>query len=459
MTIFTVNIIEARFVLMKIIIAGDGDTGTHLANTLSIENQDIVLIGTDRSRLSELEASCNFITYSGNAVSASDLKCCGISDTDLFVAVTKDENINIVSAQIAKSCGAGRCVARIDNPEFLGSPSKEILCNSGIDMLIYPERLAADEIVDFINHNWVRDWFDVHQGELIVAGVKIGSGSSLIGKKLRDAVSVPRFFHVSALKRTDDIMIPRGDTEIMTGDILYFSVLPENVSDLCDICGARQNRIDKIIITGGGRITENLLSYICSGYDITVIDSDPERCCYIASRFPKITVVNTKANDVATLRDEGIGHCDMFLALTGSSEKNIVSCMVAREHGVERTLARIEDLQYIPEAESLCIDKIINKKLLNVSKILNTLVETDFDEAQCMLLDHAEIIKLTAHTGSRIVSRPISQLSLPHDITIGGLIRNGKGLLAEGCTQIEPGDHVLVFCQIGSLPKVERLFR
>ncbi len=444
---------------MRIIIAGDGDTATHLANTLSIENQDIVLLGSDSERLAELEATCNLITFSGSAVSVSDLKQCGVDYADLFVAVMNDENLNIVSAEISKSCGAKRCVARIDNTAFLEPEVREMIRRNGVDSLIYPEGLAAKEIVNFIRHNWVMEWVDIHNGELMVVGVRMGHDSLLTGKRLKDVASSPRFFHVSALRRMDHIVIPRGDTEIKEGDILYFSVLPEDVAHLREICGGVEKKVRKIMITGGGRVTENLLSEVHGDYDIVVIDSDVMRCRYIASKFGDVTVVNTRASDVATLKEEGIGSCDMFLALTGSPEKNIVSCMVAREHGVSRTLARIEELQYIPEAESLSIDKIVNKKLLNVGKILNTLVETNFNGAQCMLLDNAEIIKLVAHPDSKIVSKPVSQLNLPKEVTIGGLIRDGKGFLVEGHTRIDPGDHVLVFCQIGSLPKVERLFQ
>ncbi len=444
---------------MRIIIAGDGDTGTHLANTLSIENQDIVLIGTDRNHLSELESEYNIITCAGSPVSYTDLSRCGVSEANLFVAVTGDENLNLIAAQTAKGCGAKKCVARVDNPDFLHPRVNGIFRRNGVDALIYPERLAADEIINFIRHNWVREWFVVNDGKLIVAGVKTGGSSTLIGRRLKDTATNPRYFHVSALKRNSETMIPRGDTMILEGDILYFSVLPENIGKLYEICGNAQTRICKIMVTGGGRVTENLLEEIHSDYDVTLIESDADRCNYLAARFQDVTVVNTQANDVTTLKDEGLEHCDLFLALTGSSEKNIVSCMVAREHGVGKTLARIEELQYIPEAESLSIDKIINKKLLNVSKILDSLMETSFDEAQCMLLDRAEIIKLTAHPGSRIVSRPICELSLPAGITIGGIIRDGKGMLAEGRTCIKPGDNVLIFSHIGSLSKIENLFR
>lgn len=444
---------------MKILIAGAGDTGTHLANTLSVENQDIVLIGTDQRHLADLDSVSNFMTFMGNPGSASDLLQCGAGEADLFVAVTPDENINLVSAQIAKGCGAKRCVARVDTPVYLQPESAAVLKKNGIDSLIYPEELAAEEICHFISHNWVRQWFEVRTGEIAIVGVRIRSNAPIAGRSLKEVAVMPRKFHVSAIKRDSDIIIPRGDTVIMAEDEVYFTVLPENMDYLSNLCGCETVEAKRIMITGAGRVTENLLEKIAGRYSITVIEPDRERCRVIASRFPKVIVVNARANDVSTLKDEGIDKCDIFLALTGSSETNIVTCMVAREHGVVKTVARIEELQYIPEAESLSIDKIINKKLINVSKILNVLIDANSEKTQCMSLDNAEIIELIAREGSRIVSQPIAELSLPHDITIGGLIRDGKGSLVEGKTQIFPGDHVMVFCVTGSLSKVEKLFR
>ena len=213
------------------------------------------------------------------------------------------------------------------------------------------------------------------------------------------------------------------------------------------------------MITGAGRVTENLLELVGRKYDITVIDPDRERCRVIASRFPDTAVVNATANDVVTLKEEGIDGCDAFLALTGSSERNIVSCMVARERGVAKTLARIEELQYIPEAESLSNDKIINKKVLNSGRILNVLLDTNMASTQCLSLDKAEVTGMIAPAGSKIVSRPISELSLPRGLTIAGLIRDGEGQLVEGRTHIQPGDYVVLFYISGALGKIEKLFR
>ena len=444
---------------MKVIIAGDGETGQHIARILSIENQDIVLMGSDRARLSELDAVYNFITFEGNPVSVHNLMKCGADNADLFVAVTPDETVNIVSCQLAKSCGVRKCVARIDNPELSDGKAAVAIRSFGVDMTIYPEKLAAYEIERFIAHNWVSKWFELHDGKLLVAGIYMPAGSPLCGRRLRDIPNNPRIFHVSAIRRGDEIIIPRGDDRLNAGDTVYFCVLPDNLDSLEQLCGKKQLTVRKIMITGAGRVTENLLESIHGRMSITVIDPDSERCRIIAARFPKIVVVNATSNDVTTLKDEGIDTADMFLALTGSSERNIVSCMVAREHNVPRTLARIEELQYAPEAESLAIDKIINKKQLNAGKILHLLLGMDVSTPQCLSLDKAEITEMVAPEGSRITSKTISRLDLPRELTIGGIIRDGRGMMVDGNTQILAGDHVMVFCLAGALTKVERLFK
>lgn len=444
---------------MRIIIAGEGETGTHLANMLSVENQDIVLMGVDGERLSALDAVSNFITFEGSPMSRRNLLQCGADSADLFVAVTPDETVNVIACELAKDCGTRKCVARVDNPEFAEGRVSEMLRSHGIDVTIFPEKLAAIDISRFIAHNWVSEWSQFHHGELYVVGVRMEPSGLLCGKVLRDVAGSPRKFHVSAIKRGNDIIIPGGDDRLLDGDTIYFSVLPQNIDCLPALCGKRVTKVSRIMITGAGRVTENLLELLGQKYDITVIDPDKERCRVIASRFPGTVVVNATANDVATLKDEGISGCDIFLALTGSSERNIVSCMVAREHGVTKTLARIEELQYIPEAESLSIDKIINKKLLNAGRILNVLLDSNMATTQCLSLDKAEVTGMIAPVGSRIVSRPICELSLPRDLTIGGLIRDGVGQLVEGRTHIQPGDYVVLFCISGALGKVEKLFR
>ena len=448
-----------RHFSMRIVIAGDGETGTHLADILSVENQDIVLVGTDREHLAELDAAGNFITLEGRPTSPADLERSGAGSADLFVAVTPDENANIVACELARELGARKCAARVDSPEFTEGVAGAMLRRHGVDLTICPEKLAAAEIGSFIDHSWASQWFPLRRGELLVAGVRLESGGELCGKQLRDIPNNPRRFHVAAIRRGGSIIIPRGDDTLLAGDTIYFVVLPADAGILPRLCGRREAEARRVMISGAGRVTERLLELIGSSHlGITVIDPDRGRCQAIASRFPKVVAVNAAASDVQTLKEEGIEKCDIFLALPGSSETNIVSCMVAREHGAARPLARIEELEYVPEAESLSIDKIINKKLLNAGSIINAMLESDRATSQCVSLASAEIAGITAREGSRIVSRPVAELSMPPGMTVGGLIRDGKGHLVEGRTRILPGDHVVVFCAAGALSKVQRNF-
>lgn len=443
---------------MKVIIAGDGETGTHLARMLSVENQDVLLMGRDPERLRELEAKYNFMTFLGSANSPSALEECGVGEADLYVAVTPDENLNLISCQLAKWAGAARCVARVDNPEYAMGASSEALRRLGVDQTIYPEMLAADAILQFISHNWTNDWYHLNKGELLLVGVRVGRGNGMAGKYLRDFGLRPRFFHVAAIKRGEDVIIPRGDDMVCEGDTLYISTLPQYAARLHDLCGKSSIRPRKIMITGAGRVTENLLRRLDTDISVTVVDPDRTRCREIAYKFPRVIVVNARSNDVAVLREEGLDECDMLLALTGSSETNLVSCMVARQHGVKKTLARLEEFQYLQEAESLEIDKVVNKKQLNAGIIMNELLDSNMATTQCVATDSAEVSMIRAKEGSRIVSAAISDLRLPPEVTIAGLVRDGRGELVEGDTRICAGDRVVLFFLTGSLAKVKRLF-
>lgn len=441
---------------MRIIIAGDGETGVHIAQMLSVESQDVVLIGYNHDRLSELDTVSNFITFEGNPLSRSSLMQCGADKADLFVAVTPEETVNIVCCQIAKDCGARRCVARVDMPEFDQEKCSRLFERTGIDLTIHPEKLAALEIRQFIDCNWASERFGIRGNTLNILGVRMRSGGAMCGKELKEVPNNPRLFHVVAIKRGERLIIPRGDNRLMEGDTIYFSVLPEYMKLIPSLCGWKEIDIRHIMISGGGRVTENVLDLISRRYDITVVEPDKDRCIAIAARFPEVVTVNAKVNDISALKEEGLEKCDMFLALTGSSETNIVSCMVAREHGVKRTLARIEELQYVPEAESLLIDKIINKKLINSGKILSMLIDSSRSSTQCMSLGHSEIAEIEVGEGSRITSGNIAGLSLPRELTLGGIIREGRGMLVEGSTRILPGDHAVVFYMPGALTKVKK---
>ena len=443
---------------MKIVIAGAGEVGSHLAKLLSYENQDIVLVDRDASKLAAIDANYNLMTMVGSPTSFNALREAGVEDCDLFIAVTPYESTNVISCSIAKQIGAGRTVARIDNYEFMNKENREYFASMGVDSLIYPEYLAAQEIITALKRPWVRHWFELHDGEIILVGVKMRENAQLIGLQLKDLASIQPTFHVSAIKRRHEIIIPRGDDFIKLDDILYFTTTRNHVDDLLEICGKTNYDVRKVMIMGGSRIAIRTANLADSDFKFKIIEKDIEVCRYLSEQCPDCDIVHADARDIDVLREEGISDVDAFIALTDSSETNILACIMAKEFGVAKTIAEVENLQLVSEAEGLNIGTTINKKLLASSTIFQLLLDADSSTSKCHALTDAEVAEIEARPGSKITRGAVKDLNLSRDMTIAGLVRDGVGMLVTGNTHIQAGDHVVIFCLTGALHKVEKLF-
>ena len=323
---------------MKIVIAGAGEVGSHLAKMLSNEEQDIVIIDSDARKLVSLE-NYNLMTYQGNATSFRDLKSVRIGSADLFIAVTPYETTNVLACSIAKRLGTKTTVARIDNFEFLSKEHQEFFAQMGVDDLIYPEYLAAEEMRNALHRTWVRNWFELMDGELVVVGVKLRENSRIVGHHLREITHDARTFHVAAIKRNRETIIPRGDDRILANDIAYIATTHEHIDEVAEACGKVNVKVEKVLVVGGNTIAEQLALLLGKDYRIKVIEENLERCEELAARLPDTSVVHGSARDIDLLEEEGIGDYDLFVALTPSSEANILGCMMAKEHGVPKTIA------------------------------------------------------------------------------------------------------------------------
>ncbi len=443
---------------MKIIIAGAGEVGCHLAKMLSGEDQDIILIDGDQSKLDSIDSNYNLMTWNGSTSSFQTLRDVGVKDCDLYVAVTPFETRNITACSIAKRLGANKTVARIDNSEFLKPENGKILKSVGADFLIYPENLAASEIHSALQHNWTRYWGELHDGRLVMIGVKLHSKSELIDKKLRDITFSTHDFHVAAIKRNSETIIPTGNDELRHDDIVYFITTPPFIDKVREICGKKKRVIKRAMIMGGTRITKRFATLYSDKYDIRIIESDRAICEELATNLPDCEVVHGDGRDIEILRENNIYQYDAFLALTDSSEGNILSCLTAKEFGVPKTVADVENLQFFSQAENLNIGTIINKKLLASSKIFKLLLDADESSAKFLVLADAEVAELQAKKGSKITKAVVKDLHLPFGMTLAALARGEKCELISGMTKIEPGDYVVVFCLSGMFSKVEKLF-
>lgn len=443
---------------MKIIIAGAGEVGTHLAKMLSNEEQDIILLDSDQARLDVIDSNYNLMTWNGSTSSFQTLTDIGIADADLYIAVTPYESRNITSCAIAKKLGATKTVARIDNNEFMNPRNTAVLKQLGVDFLIYPEHLAAEEIHMALSHNWARYWGELHGGRLLMIGVKLHKSSPMIDCQLKDLPVSTHDFHVAAIKRNHETIIPTGADRLTGDDIVYFITTPEHVQTLRDLCGKKKRVIRKVLIFGGTRIATRFAKQYHDSYHIKIIDNNRENCENLATGLPDCDIVYGDGRDIEVLRENNIYQYDAFMAMSDSSETNILACMTAKEFGVPKTIADVENLQFLSQAENLNIGTTINKKLLASSRIFKILLAADESNSKFLTLADAEIAEMPVKADSKITRRPVKDLHLPYGMTLAARVRGDKCELISGMTQIEAGDFVVVFCLTGMFHKVEKWF-
>ncbi|MDE6464165.1 MAG: Trk system potassium transporter TrkA [Muribaculaceae bacterium] len=443
---------------MKIVIAGAGEVGSHLAKLLSNEEQDILLLDTDQEKLASLDANYNLMTVVGNPTSFAALREAGAGDCDLFIAVTPYESNNIVACSIAKNLGAQTTVARIDTYDFMNPSNAAHVRHMGVDRVIYPEHLAAEEIITSLRRSWARNWFELHDGCIMLAGVKLREGAPLAGIQLKDFAFGHRNFHVAAIKRNHETIIPRGDDYMQVGDILYFTTTREHIGDLPGMCGKTEHRIRRVLIMGGSKMAIRLVNLAGDRFRFKIIEKDLELCRKLPQKCPDCEIIHGDARDTELLADIGIDEFDAFAALTDSSEANILTCLTAKEMGVKKTIANVENIQFISQAENLNIGTVVNKKLLASSSIFQLLLDADSSTSKCLALADAEVAELEIKPKSKLAGTPVKDLKLSRQMTLAGLIRNGEGMLITGGTVLQAGDRVVVFCLAGSLHKVEKMF-
>lgn len=444
---------------MKILIAGAGAVGTHLAKLLGQENHDITLMDPDRDRLSIVHDNSEVLTYLGICTSLKDLTEAGVANTDLFIGVTTEESMNITACMLASNLGAKKTLARIDNYEYLLPKNTEFFEKLGIHSMIYPELMAAREIALALKTPWTRFWWELSNGSVILAGAKVRDNAPIVNKYLNELPQKNKQFHLVAIKRGPFTIIPKGNDQILPNDILYFTSLRKHIDSLPDILGKKSFETKKIIFMGGSRITMRTLQQLPQNLNIKIIEQDRERAEKLVEMAPSnVTIFLGDARDAELLQSEGIAEADAFIALTGNSEANILGCMMAKQYGVKKTIAEVENLDYISMAERLDIGTIINKKLIAASKIYELLLKADASNIKSLAFANANVGEVTAKPNSKVTKKLIRNLNLPADITFGALIRNGEPMLIDGDTLIEPYDQVVVFFLNKSLRSIENLF-
>ena len=449
---------------MKIIIAGAGAVGTHLAQLLSRDDQDIVVIDESQEKTEMLtdSGSYDLMTINSSPSSIGTMKSAGVQHADLFIAVTPDEARNITCCMLAHTLGARKTVARVDNAEYVQPQYVEMFGRMGIDSLIYPEVLAAQEILEGLMHSWVRQYWEIHNGALIMMGIKLREGARIFDIPLRELCPPDAPYHIVTIKRDDQTIIPGGADVLQLGDIAYFVTTRKHTSLIRELVGKEDYPdVKRVMIMGGGRISVQLARKKPDWLSMKIVERNEERCYQLNELLENddIVVIHGDGRDTGTLVDEGIRKYQAFAALTPETETNILACLADKRLGVRKTVALVENMDYVNMAEKLDIGTIINKKAIAASHIHQLMLNADVTTMKSLTIANADVAEFVAQEGSPITGKLIREQRFPHGVSLGGLIREGIGMSVNGNTRIQAGDSVVVFATDGQIKKMDCFFR
>lgn len=448
-------------------IAGAGEVGSHLAKMLSNESNEITVIDSSYERLEALSSTADVVTVEGNPSAIHTLQEAGVAVADLFIAVNPSESqdVNIVSAMLAKKLGSKKATARINNEEYLSYENKYLFTEMGIDLMFYPEKIAAGEIADLLKRTASSDSLEFARGKLHMAVFKLEEDSPLIGMNMVEfsnlAAAEGLKFRVVAISRKNETIIPRFDTKFKYHDLVFIISKREGMDMLLKYVGKHNIEVNNLMILGGSPTGEILAKQLAKQLDsIKLIEKNKEKCIDLSEKLPdNVIVVNGDGRNSDMLLEESIRDYDAFVAVTNSTETNILACVAAKGFGVPRTIAEVENLEYIKLAESMGVDAVINKKLITASRIFKFTLSSKVRFIKYMSGTNAEVLEYIVSPDTKITKVPLKDMNFPKNAIIGGIIRGNESYIAVGDTKIEAYDRVAVFALPEAVKEVDKFFR
>jgi trk system potassium uptake protein len=445
---------------MKIIIAGAGDVGLHLAKMLSSEKHSIVLIDTDEERLKQIVATLDMVTFHGSATSINKLTSAGISSADLFISVTNSEDKNMTSAMLSKKLGARKCLARIDNIEYLSEENMEYFSHLGIDYMFYPEQLAAGEIVTLIQQAATSDIMNFAGGKLFLYVMRMDKKAPAINQTLDEFhnLSQEPEYKVAAISRDNETILPKGDEKLKEDDHVYIITSEKGINLLMKYFGKKTVNIKNVMILGGSRIGINTAKQLSHTHNVKLVEQDRTKSYVLANEIQGTVIINGDGRDIDLMNQEGLANMDAFIAVTGNTEVNMLTSMLAKRLGVKKTITEVENIDYIRLAENMGIDTVINKKIITASKIFGFTMADEVTSVKCLIGSSAEVMEFVAKPDSKITQGTIKEINFPNDAIIGGLVRGKNAIIPDESTSIKPFDRVVVFALPSSFHKIGKFF-
>jgi trk/ktr system potassium uptake protein len=446
---------------MRIVIAGMGDVGYHLAKQLSSEEHDIIAIDMDQQRLSYSDSMADILTINGSSTSISILKQAQVERADLFVAVTSFEEVNVTSSILAKKLGAKKTIARIANSEYLDDDVAINFAEIGVDFMIYPEELAAREMVNLILRSAATDVMDFEGGKLSVIGLRLDKDAPVVRKTIVEiAKEFDTFdFRIVALHRNLRTIIPKGNDKFFPNDQVFVIAKPEGNNVVMKLAGKEDIKFDNIMILGGSKIGRRVAQQLENKMSIKLIEADEEKTLMLADNLKNTLVIRGDGRDIDLLAQEGIIDVDAFVAVTEDAETNIITCLMAKHLGVKKAIALVDKVDYIPLTQTIGLDSLINKKIIAANNISRFIRKSEVVALSTIEGIDAEILEYVVQPDSKVTKKAIKDLNFPKEAIIGGIVRGEESIIAVGDTKILNGDKVVVFSLPGGVKKTENFFK
>ncbi|MBQ3710315.1 MAG: Trk system potassium transporter TrkA [Bacteroidales bacterium] len=445
---------------MDIIIAGDGEVGLHLAEALVRDNHNITIVDPHEELLKMVESHSDVMTITGDSTSVSVLQRANVSRADLVIAVLHDEHINLLTGIVAKKLGAKKVVARVNTMENLDTNVWRMYQDLGIDGLLSPEDIAAQEIISLLKQNASLETYDFSGGKLKLFMVKLEQGAEIIGKSVGEVTEQYQHidFRIAVIHRRQNTFIPQDDTVFQVADMVYVVTKPHAIKDIIRLSGKKQINIHNVMIVGGGRVGRITAKRLENELNIKILEISKERCMELTNALSNALVVNGDARNIDMLEDEGISNMDAFIAVTENTETNILTCLQAKAFGVKKTIALVENIDYIDISQNIGIDSIINKKLIAASYMVRYTLGAKVSTMKCLSGIDADIVEFEVRLGAAVTRKMIGRLAMPDDAVICGIVRDGEGYIATDDFEIQAEDRVVVLALPNAIPSVERLF-
>ena len=446
---------------MKIIIGGAGAVGKHLAQLFSREHHDITILDENPAKYENLIANYDLMGRAVSPTSIEGLKSVGVKDADLVIGVTPDETANLTCCMLASKMGAKNTVARVSTLEYIQPANREFFKEVGIGTLFIPEMIAAQEIASSVQRSWIRQLWEVENGALVLMGIKVRQNCKILNVPLKELGGPDVPYHIVAIKRKDETLIPHGDDSIQAYDLVYFMTTRKYIPYIRELAG-KENYPDvkNVIIMGGGRTAVYATRLMPSYMHVKIIEKDRQRCNQLNELIENnnVMVIHGDGRDVSLLSEENIENAEAFIGLTSSTEANILGCLTAKRMNVSKTIAMLDNLSFVNMAESLDLGTLINKQAIAASYIYQMMLKADVTNVKSLMVANADVAEFNVKPGSKITKKKVKDLHLPLGCTLGGLVRNNQGILISGNTVIEPGDLVVAFCLASDLNRLSSYF-